>query len=167
MKIEILNRLEKEVFEKIGYKISDLEQDNECEEYLGYNFRVKDFNIKFRKAKVTPKKVGQFVTLWKRNPQGETEAFNTNDDFDFYIIASESENRFGIFLFPKLALVKNKILSTENAEGKRGFRLYPVWDLPTNKQAEKTKLWQSEFFVNFADSKDKILNQINRIFDFK
>lgn len=161
--IKILSQIEQTVFQKIGLKISELEKDNECEDYFGYNFKIQKFNIKFRKAKVTPKKIGQFVTLWKRNPKGETEAFNADDDFDFYIIATESEKDFGFFLFPKSVLVTQKILSCESIDGKRGFRLYPNWDLPTSKQAEKTKLWQSEFFVDFAGSNDKILDKTKSI----
>jgi hypothetical protein len=38
-----------------------------------------------------------FVTLWKRNIENETEPFDENDNFDFYIIATEQENRFGFF----------------------------------------------------------------------
>ena len=48
-------------------------------------------------------------------------------------------------------LIKNQILSTNLKDGKRGFRVYPNWDIPQNKQATKTQNWQSQFFIDFAD----------------
>lgn len=136
-------------------KISELTSDAECEEYEGYNFRLENKNVKYRKAKITPKKIGQFVTLWKRNMAGQTEPFDVEDDFDFYIIAVEKDERFGIFVFPKWVLGERQILSTSTKEGKRGFRLYAEWDKPENKQAVKTKAWQCLYFIELGDD-DKV-----------
>lgn len=149
---EDLNRIER----AFPHKITDISKDAECEEYCGCNFNIGQFRIKFRKAKITPKKTGQFVTLWKRNAQKQTEPFHFNDDFDFYIVAIRQQNQFGIFLFPKSVLSEKRILTSQNSEGKRGFRLYSAWDFPKNKQAEKTKNWQSEYFIDFTDERKSI-----------
>ncbi|MFN3019406.1 MepB family protein [Chryseobacterium sp. TY3] len=103
----MLNRLEKEVFETIGFEISDLQKNDEC------------------------------------------------------------VDSFGFLIFSKVVLVKNKILTTENVLGQRCFRLYPDWDNPTNRQAEKTKLWQSYFFFNVTKSNNNRLEKIRTVFDFK
>lgn len=144
----------KKLFGKFKLEIATIEPDLECEEYFGYNFQLNTAKVKFRKAKITPKKIGQFVTLWRRNANGITEPFNVKDDFDFYIIYVEKEDERGLFLFSKSALTENKILTNATKEGKRGFRVYPNWDIPENKQAEKTKAWQMEFFVDLDDDSE-------------
>lgn len=121
--LQLLNDI---VFKPIG-EITAIVKENECDEYLGYNFKLNDLNIKFRKSKITPKKIGQFVTLWRRNDEKQTEPFHVNDDFDFYIIASFDNENSGFFIFSKDILAKNKFLTTIEKEGKRGFRVYPDW----------------------------------------
>lgn len=163
--IRDLQRLQNSVFSKLHLIISQLQQDSECEEYMGYNFQISHFNIKFRKAKITPKKIGQFVTLWKRNPESrQTEPFNQEDTFDFYIIACDFDEKSGFFLFPKSILSQKHILTTLSKEGKRGFRVYPDWDFPENKQAKKTQDWQKEFFIDFSD--ENYLKKFVSIFNF-
>lgn len=149
--IEELRKIENLVFMINGFSITDLTEDKACEDYSGYNFRLKNHNIKFRKAKVTPKKTGQFVTLWKRNSHRQTEPFDIDDDVDFYIIATQQTRRFGFFFFPKNVLGEKHILTNNGKTGKRGFRVYPDWDIPTNSQAEKTKAWQSAYFIDLTE----------------
>lgn len=151
MIFEELKRIENSIFKTNNLNIKKLIKDLECEEYLGFNFQLEKLNIKFRKAKITPKKVGLFVTLWKRNIENETEPFDENDNFDFYIIATEQENRFGFFLFPKKTLIENKILTTQKKKGKRGFRVYPSWTQTENNQAEKAKSWQTKYFIELTN----------------
>lgn len=145
-----LSRIENTILKKNGRSISGITDDPECEEYLGYNFQIDKLNIKFRKAKITPKKSGQFVTLWKRNNKRKTEPFSMHDDLDFYMIATEQEHKFGFFLFPRHILSEKQILTTDGKEGKRGFRVYSDWDIPPNKQAEKTKAWQAGYFIDIT-----------------
>ena len=143
--------------------VTNLEKDLECEEYSGYNFHLDNFPVKFRKAKVTPKKVGLFVTLWKRNNKKQTEPFHENDHFQFYIISVQEETNFGFFLFSKQILTDQKILSSQKAVGKRGFRVYPNWVQTNNKQAEKTQSWQRNYFISLADNRSENTEKINRI----
>lgn len=147
-----LEQLQNSVFSKLSLIISHLQPDPECEDYFGHSFQINHFNIKFRKAKITPKKIGQFVTLWKRNSESnQTEPFNIEDPFDFYIIACEKGKKSGFFFFPKNILSQKQILTTAFKEGKRGFRIYPNWDFPENKQAIKTQDWQKDFFIDFSE----------------
>lgn len=141
------------IFDRLELHITDLTKEAECEEYAGYNFKFGPFSIKFRKARITPKKTGQFVTLWKRNPQTkETEPFTSADTFDFLIIFTEDKYQQDFFFFSRNTLVQHKILTASSQTGKRGFRVYAAWDTPGNKQAEKTGIWQKKSFINFSDS---------------
>lgn len=141
--------------------ITDFATDAECLEYSGCSFKLDDLKIKYRQAKVTPKKVGLFVTLWKRNNENKTESFNVNDPFDFYIIAAKQEDNFGFFIFPKDILSEKGILSNSKKEGKRGFRVYPNWAETTNIQAAKTKAWQTNYFINCCDDGINILENLH------
>ncbi len=144
-------------------QISDVFIENEAKEYFGFDFRVNQLQFKYRKAKTTPKKVGLFVTLWRRNLEKITEPFHKNDSFDFYLIAVNENEKQGLFIFPKNELIKQKILSTLTKEGKRGFRVYPSWTITNNKQAEKTQIWQTKFFIDFSDQKINQTEKINKI----
>ncbi|CAD7813031.1 hypothetical protein CHRY9390_02598 [Chryseobacterium aquaeductus] len=145
-------QLQNSVFSKLNLIISHLQPDSECDEYFGHQFQLNHFNIKFRKAKITPKKIGQFLTLWKRNPKSkQTEPFTSEDPFDFYMIFCKCNEKSGFFFFPKNILSQKQILTTSSKEGKRGFRVYPNWDSPENKQASKTQNWQKDFFIDFSD----------------
>ena len=145
---DALKPLEHFLLQQLNTKCSSYTKDPECQEYDGYTCILDSCTIKYRQAKITPKKIGQFVTLWQRNTQGITAPFTTEDPFDFYIIRTEDGDHTGYFLFPRLVLGEKGILTTAKKEGKRGFRLYPDWDTPTNKQALKTQQWQSLYFVD-------------------
>lgn len=150
--IKALRQLQTILLKSNQLHISKIEQDFTCIDYLGHDFKIGAASVKFRKAKLTPKKNGLFVTLWKRNAAGTTTPFNVEDLFDFYIIFAEEADQQGFYLFPKRILAKHKILTHSGKEGKRGFRVYPDWCKPESKQAEKTQQWQNEYFVNLADA---------------
>lgn len=130
---------------KLNYKIN-----SESNQYNGCSYTIDDKNILERTAKITPKKIGQFVTCWKRNSNGITEPYKDSDLIDFFVIKVIHSKKSGTFKFPKAALIKHGILSTEKKDGKRGFRVYPIWDTPTSKQAVKTQVWQLNYFKEDA-----------------
>jgi len=152
------------IFQPLGLKISNAEEDAECKEYSGMNFTIAQLKIKFRTAKITPTKTGQFVTLWKRNEEGETIPFDSSDSFDFYLISTSKENHAGIFIFSKEILAKKGILTHEKKEGKRGFRIYPAWDKTENKQASATQKWQTEYFLDLSENKGSGLRKAKFLF---
>lgn len=160
--IKVLNRIEEAVFNALELKFTHLVKDAASEQYFGCSFQLGQLRVKFRMAKITPRKTGQFVALWKRNVQGQTEPFDRNDPFDFYIIGTKQENNFGFFLFPKKILVEKKILTDKLKVGKRGFRIYADWDASKSKQAKQTQDWQSQYFVDLSENLEKGMENIEK-----
>ena len=134
------------VFDVCNFNCSVPQPESESSEYGAYTFDINSKSIIFRVAKITPTKNGQFVTIWKRNDSGVIAPFDFSDPIDFVIITVRFENRLGFFMFPKIILVQKGVFSTAVKEGKRAIRVYPAWDKTTSKQAEKTQLWQSDYF---------------------
>ncbi len=118
----------------------------EAKEYNGCSYQLGSLSIIQREAKTTPQKVGQFVTLWKRNPKGETCPLEISDRFDYVVIICETQEQIGHFLFPKEVLAEKGHIRSKRSNGKRGFRVYPAWDNPTSKQAKATQSWQLQYF---------------------
>jgi hypothetical protein len=154
------SELEKNIwttYEKSSLLISNFSVEPKSKDDAACRFSVNGLNIVCRKAKISPKKVGQFVTFWKRNAQGITEPLHDKNAFDFYVINVNSKERLGQFIIPKSVLIANGIVSTHKKEGKRGFRDYPSWDVATSKQAQKTQDWQLNYFVEFTNWRRLIL----------
>ncbi|MEL4309086.1 MepB family protein [Joostella sp. CR20] len=160
-----LNQIKTEIYDKCSLEISDFIVETESKEYDACRFQLNGLNILNRNAKITPKKVGQFVTFWKRNENGPIEPFDENDQFDFYTVNVRTENEFGQFVFPKSILIKKGIISTEKKEGKRAFRVYPNWDIAKNKQAERTQKWQLNYFYQINSSTD--LQKVTELYNGK
>lgn len=157
-----LTKIKNKVYDKCSFNISDFKTDPESKEYEACRFKLNGLTIICRNAKVTPKKIGQFVTFWKRNENGLIEPLNETDTFDFYVVNVQNENKQGQFVFPKSVLIKKAILSTDNKEGKRAFRVYPIWDITKNKQAERTQKWQISYFYEIKTNTD--LKKVNRLY---
>ncbi|GGX30154.1 MepB family protein [Aquimarina muelleri] len=160
-----LNQIKTDVYDKCGFEILDFEIELESKEYCACRFKLNELHIISRNAKITPKKSGQFVTFWKRNGNGLIEPFEEIDQIDFYTINVRADNEFGQFVFPKSILIKKGIISTEKKEGKRGFRVYPNWDIAQNKQAEQTQKWQLNYFYKINDSTD--FNKIMKLYEIE
>ena len=150
------------IYDTIPFQITNFNKEMEGKEYDACRFELNGMKIICRSAKITPKKVGQFVTFWKRNNNGITEPFNDKDQFDFFIINVNTSENCGQFVFPKSVLIHQGIISTNKKDGKRGFRVYPKWDKTTNKQAEKTQEWQLKYFYKLGTSID--LNQVKELY---
>ena len=104
-----------------------------------------------REAKITPTKIGQFVTLWKRSAAGPIQPFDA-DDFDLYVVRAHSGTQSGYFVFPASLLVAQGVVASENRDGKRALRVYPPWDKPTSRQAQKTQNWQTPYFLTVSEN---------------
>jgi len=154
-----LHYIKKEIYDNCALKISNYKINQESTAYDACSFILNDRQIICRNAKITPKKVGQFVTFWKRNKNGPIQPFNETDHFDFYIVNVRTDNKLGQFVFPKSILITKGIISTEHKEGKRAFRVYASWDTTTNKQAERTQNWQLDYFyiINNSTNYNKVL----------
>lgn len=139
------------VYDRCNFVFKNLIIDSESTEYQACSFKLNSFQIIHRLSKITPTKIGQFVTIWKRNDKGITAPFDVSDYFDFIVITSKFDKNMGQFVFPKSVLLEKGIISNNNTSGKRGIRVYPPWDIPTSKQAEKTQNWQIKHFFSIND----------------
>ncbi len=168
-KTEILNRnlieMKTELYDKVDFQISKMNNELEGTEYDACQFELNGMKIISRSSKITPKKIGQFVTFWKRNKKGITEPFSETDQIDFYVINVKTKNNFGQFVFPKSELINKGIISTEKKDGKRGFRVYPKWDNAENKQAKKTQEWQLKYFYEIGLTTD--FKRVNELYNGK
>lgn len=140
------------LYDECGVNLTEPTAENESSEYGACHFKVNGNEVKFRVSKTTATKTGQFVTIWQRDDQGVTQPYSEADDLAFIIICCRSGENFGQFIFPKEVLVEKGIISGKGKEGKRGIRVYPPWDKPTNKQAEKTQSWQTNYFLHISSN---------------
>lgn len=151
---DLLRKIKTNIYNNCGFTLSNLTLESESKEYHACRFELNGFKVICRNAKVTPKKVGQFVTFWKRTNNGPIEPLHETDLFDFYVVNVQVENQFGQFVFPKEVLIKKGIVSTDKKEGKRAFRVYPSWDNTTSKQAEQSQRWQLNYFYELNKTTD-------------
>lgn len=149
-----LNLAKEMVYDCFDFNCSEPEAIVESADYNGYHFHLNEKLICYREAKITPKKTGQFVTLWKRNKSGIIEPFDFADEIDFVIISTRKEDLFGQFIFPKTILLEKGIFSTKTKEGKRATRVYPPWNETTSPQAQKTQQWQLRYFYEITPETD-------------
>lgn len=152
------------VFDSCGFKYSLAIAEPESTEYGACSFELNNLSVRFRVSKITPTKIGQFVTLWKRTGKGPIEPFDMVDDLDLVIISAMHEANFGQFIFPKSVLIEKGILSIKGKGGKRAIRVYPPWDIAINKQAQKTQQWQLNYFLDLSDAKEIDLVKAKMLF---
>jgi hypothetical protein len=148
---EDLRLLQKFVFDKVRSVYTSPTSEPESSEYVAFAFLLDESTVRFRCSKITPTKVGQFVTLWKRKKNGPIQPFELSDQLDLVIIASRMKNHLGYFLFPKSVLHEKGIISGRGKEGKRAMRVYPPWNKTESPQAQKTQKWQLEYFLELAE----------------
>ena len=146
----------------LGLIYTNLVQEAESQDYGACSFNLGQKFIKFRVAKITSKKVGQFVTFWKRVGNGPIVPYDITDSFDSLVVSVRNGDCFGQFIFPKDVLLQKGLLSKEGLGGKRAMRVYPVWDITDSSQAKKTQAWQLQYFVEIQPSFDK--NKMRRLF---
>jgi hypothetical protein len=158
--LKVVNEI---VYDKCGFDLTNLKQNLESTEYEACSFILNRKTIQYRISKITPTKTGQFVIIWKRNKDGITEPFDILDDIDFIIITSKSGDNFGQFIFPKSVLADNGIITRNSKEGKRGIRVYPPWDITTNKQAVKTQSWQTKYFLTIKNDNSTDLDLAKKL----
>jgi hypothetical protein len=151
-----ISEVKKHVYDLCNFEMSNFQLASESTEYEACSFQLEISQIICRTAKITPKKIGQFVTIWKRNSEGITTPFHESDTFDFIVINVQKEAEFGQFVFPKSILVQKRIVSSQTKDGKRGIRVYPPWNLAINKQAIKTQVWQLNYFLPIISNANNV-----------
>lgn len=138
------------VYDAGGFACSLPVPEPEGTEYAACAFTLDGRSIRFRVAKTTPKKVGQFVTVWQRSEKGPIRPFDADDHVDLFVISSRHMDGFGQFVFPGEVLCEHGIVSRDAFGGKRGFRVYPPWVTTPSRQARTTQAWQVNYFLHLG-----------------
>lgn len=155
------------IYDIIGLQYSTFMIDPESIEYTACTFTLNNFSVLFRTAKITPTKIGQFVSIWKRIPGGTTRPCDLADDIDFFVINVRDNHHFGQFVFPKSILLEKDIMSQNSKGGKRGIRVYPPWDVATNKQAIQTQKWQLNYFLDIPKNHEVNMERARLLYGLK
>lgn len=134
-----------------GFTCSQPAPEPESAEYAAHGFTLDGLAVRYRVAKTTPTKVGQFVTVWQRSPEGPIRPFDAADGVDFVVISSRDGDNFGQFVFPREVLCERGVMSRNDSAGKRGFRVYPPWVATTGRQADGTQTWQVKYFLPLGE----------------
>lgn len=144
------------VYSAYNWQIENYEAEKEGKAYAACRFKLADKVMICRQAKITPKKVGCFVTFWKRDTNGNTSPICKDDIFDFYVVNVQEGKRVGQFVFPKAVLLKMGYIKSLTSTGKRGFRVYAPWldEVKLNAQARKTRKWQMDYFYELTNDFD-------------
>lgn len=130
-------------------------REAESADYGACRFGLDGHHVAFRVAKTTPTKVGQFVTIWKREtPQAQIAPLDVADGIDFVIVSVAGAGQCGQFVFDRQSLVRHGVYSVAGKGGKRAVRLYPPWSKPIARDAVRTQLWQLPRFLPF-DERDR------------
>jgi hypothetical protein len=155
------------VFSPAGLTREDVRPDVDGLDYDGIEYTVSGLRIVGRFARITPTKNGAFVAVWRRAADGGTRPFEVADPFDAFTIAVREGASFGLFVFPKAALVGYGVVSAgrsgavpddgggdgtrlRTSIGKRGFRLYAPWVAPSSRQAERSQAQQAPHFLDLT-----------------
>ncbi|WP_433191765.1 MepB family protein [Nocardia sp. CA-107356] len=153
------------LFDRLGLTVSDPVPEADNAEYGAFVSSVGRGSVRFRVGKLTPAKVGAFVTVWKRAEDGSTEPFACIDGIDLLVISVREGPYFGQFVFPKTALVTHGIVSVDGRGGKRGFRVYPPWSVTKNSQAKRSQKWQCNYFLELDDGQKVDLQRARQLYD--
>lgn len=153
----------KYIYDPCGFNFENAVPEIESSEYNAYTFELNNLKIRFRSAKITPTKIGQFVTLWKRIGKGPIMPFDASDEIDLLVVSVQKDDLYGQFVFPKAVLIKQGVF-TDAKEGKRAIRIYPSWDITESAQAKKTQKWQLEYFLEISKEKPLDIERVRLLY---
>ena len=145
---ELFNAI-KDVYQPAGMEVTNAYTEEESKDYGACRLKLDSREVVFRVAKTTPKKVGQFVTVWQRPHAGAAYVpFNERDQVDFIAVSVADDKNIGQFVFNRRILIDQGIMGTSRTRGKGAFRVYSPWVRPENKTALKTQEWQKKYFFS-------------------
>jgi len=147
-----------------GLSAQNFVKEQESAEYSAFVFELNGMRIKFRAGKITPTKIGQFVTFWKRIGDGVILPHDMDDPFDFFVVSIREGDHFGQFIFPKAVLLEKGVVSQFGKGGKRAMRIYPPWNIADNRQAKTTQAWQLKYFFEVHENEAIDLVKIRKLF---
>ena len=97
---EILTSTLAKIYDLLPYEISNLNIDLEGTEYDACQFELDRKQVICRRSKITPKKLGQFVTFWKRDKKGITAPFHGIRPFRLLRDKCKNRDSFRSVCFP-------------------------------------------------------------------
>jgi hypothetical protein len=142
-----LIEVKRSVFDPLGLECSLPRPESANAEYGAFLLCVGDRHVRSRVARVTPTKSGLFVAVWRRAPDRSTQPHDSEEGIEVLAISVREGEHFGLFVFPRDALIVHGIVSVAGVGGKRGFRLYPPWSAVESRQARQTQQWQVEYYI--------------------
>lgn len=147
--------------------IKNIQEETQNSDYGAGTFELNSRSVRFRVAKITPTKIGQFVSFWEKDEGNKNQAFSYGSATDLLVINTFNNNGdFGQFVFPKEVLLKQNILKTADTNGKMAIRVYPSWDTPTSKQAIATQKWQLPYFIEIGDTTSLSIHELLKLYSF-
>ncbi|GGD96256.1 MepB family protein [Paenibacillus nasutitermitis] len=155
------------VYEPNHLSIQAIQEETQNADYGAGVFLLNSRSVRFRVAKITPAKTGQFVAFWEKGPDNKNQAFSYENAADLWVIhtfAADS-HAFGQFVFPKEVLMQHNILKTGSVKGKMAIRVYPAWDTPTSKQAIATQKWQLPYFAAVDHNNSRQIQELLHLYD--
>jgi hypothetical protein len=162
---EALIYVNKKYYEPNQFIIRAIQEEAQNSDYGAGTFQLNSKTVRFRVAKKTPTKIGQFVAFWEKDRNHKNQAYSYEKATDLLVINTfTSKNNFGQFVFPKEVLLKQNILKTATTKGKMAIRVYPIWEKPTSKQAIETQKWQLEYFVELSDPNHLPIQELLRLY---
>lgn len=126
--------------------LSAPQPEEQSSDYESGTVKIGSDTWRIRTARVTPKKPGAFVAVWKREAHGETRPFKREEYSAGLMVFVREAEKFGVFRFSTAQLAALGVLRSGDQEGKRGFRVYPSWSTGLNRQAAVTQRRQSPAF---------------------
>ncbi|MFG3309848.1 MepB family protein [Streptomyces wuyuanensis] len=135
------------VYDPSGFTCSLPVLEAESADYGACEFALDGLSVRFRTARTTPVKAGQFVTVWKRHAGGPIQPFDSEDGVDVLVVGVREGGSRGQFVFPRDVLCERGVFARDGSGGKRAFRVYPPWVTTTSRQAGSSQRWQTNHFL--------------------
>ncbi len=165
----VLENINKRIYKPNQLIVASIEEEPQNLEYAACKFELLNQatikTVRFRVAKKTPTKVGQFVTFWEKDSKGINQPFEYDESPELLVVTTFYDKiRFGQFVFPKRILLDKDILKSSTTKGKMGIRVYPNWDEPLSKTAKNTQSWQLDYFFEIDEEDDVSTREILRLY---
>ena len=155
-----LTYISKILYEPNQLTVKSIKEEKQNSKYGAGTFQLSSKTIRFRVAKKTPTKIGQFVAFWEKDENNKNQPFLYENSPDLLIVTTfKNNNEFGQFIFPKEILYKQDILKSSNTKGKMGIRVYPSWDSPISKMAIETQKWQLPYFIDLSNINEVLIKE--------
>lgn len=165
--ISALTHVNQRIYEPNGLAIKSIREEKQNAQYGAGTFQVNSKTVRFRVAKITSTKIGQFVAFWEKDINNKNQPYLYDEFPDLLVITTfKNEIEFGQFIFPKEILLEKDILRSSSTKGKMAIRVYPIWDSPSSKQAIQSQKWQLPYFVDVSNPNDLNTEKISDFYSF-